>query len=246
MFSLKSDIITRLKKEILQLQGLKNKLSPGEENILPAPIKYSFPGDVFPGGAIHEFISSNAEEGAASSGFLAGLLSSLMQNHGIAIWISTSQKIFPPALKGYGIRPDKIIFVCVRNENEILWCTEEALKCDGLAAVIAEIKDLNFTESRRFQLAVEQSRVTGFIIRHCPGKLNITASVTRWQIRSLPGYFDDDMPGVAFPRWQVELLKVRNGKPGNWEMEWREGKFRHVEKQEQGREELLHEQRKTG
>ena len=28
------------------------------------------------------------------------------------------------------------------------------------------------------------------------------------------------MPGVGFPRWNVELLKVRNGKPGSWQLEW--------------------------
>jgi protein ImuA len=28
------------------------------------------------------------------------------------------------------------------------------------------------------------------------------------------------MPGVGFPKWNVELLKMRNGKPGSWEVEW--------------------------
>jgi protein ImuA len=28
------------------------------------------------------------------------------------------------------------------------------------------------------------------------------------------------MPGVGFPRWEVELLKVRNGEPGKWIIEW--------------------------
>jgi protein ImuA len=38
----------------------------------------------------------------------------------------------------------------------------------------------------------------------------------------------DDLPGVAFPRWQVELLKVRNGKPGIWQLEWANGKINEV------------------
>jgi protein ImuA len=33
------------------------------------------------------------------------------------------------------------------------------------------------------------------------------------------------MPGVAFPRWRVELLRIRGGQPGKWELEWRQGKF---------------------
>jgi protein ImuA len=34
------------------------------------------------------------------------------------------------------------------------------------------------------------------------------------------------LPGVGFPKWNVELLKVRNGKPGSWQVEWAAGKFR--------------------
>ncbi len=105
---------------------------------------------------------------------------------------------------------------------------EEALKCEGLAAVIAETPELSFTASRRFQLAVEQSRVTGFVIRNNPKNL-ATACLTRWKISSLPTVSEDGLPGVGFPRWNVELLKVRNGTPGIWQLEWA-GRFRHVSK----------------
>ena len=96
---------------------------------------------------------------------------------------------------------------------------EEALKYDGLAAVIGEIDELSFTASRRLQLAVEQSRVTGFVIRRHSNSLHTTASVARWKITSLPSE-PGDIPGVGFPRWNVELLKVRNGKPGQWQVEY--------------------------
>jgi protein ImuA len=36
---------------------------------------------------------------------------------------------------------------------------------------------------------------------------------------------EDGLPGVGFPRWQVELLKVRNGNPGCWQVEWVAGSF---------------------
>jgi len=94
--------------------------------------------------------------------------------------------------------------------------------------VIGEIPELNFTFSRRFQLAVEQSRVTGFIIRNNPRKLDITACISRWQVSSLPSAPDNNMPGVGFPRWNVELLKVRNGKPGSWQLEYAGGNFRYL------------------
>ena len=163
-----------------------------------------------------------------------------MRKGGVAIWITSSQMIFPPALKAFGIEPDKIIFIHLKKEKEILWAMEEALKCGGLAAVIAETLELSFTASRRFQLAVEQSRVTGFIIR-CNPKNLATACVTRWKITPLPSALENDLPGIGFPRWNVELLKVRNGTPGKWQLEWA-GRFRHAYKLAA----INTEQRKTG
>jgi protein ImuA len=105
---------------------------------------------------------------------------------------------------------------------------EEALKCDGLAAVVAEIQELSFIASRRLQLAVEKSLVTGFILRRNPRNINTTACVTRWKIKPIQSESVDGLPGVGFPRWNVELLKARNGKGGSWQIEWVAGQFKHI------------------
>lgn len=229
MTNTKANIIARLQKEILPLQGYKPIAAGIRFDVGLGPIKLAFPNHSFPLGAVHEFFCSGSEDASASSGFIAGIASSLMSNGGASLWISSSQFIFPPALKAFGIEPDKIIFVNVANEKERLWAMEEALKCNGLSTVVAEMPEVSFKESRRLQLAVEQSRVTGFIIRRNPKNL-ATACVTRWRIKPLPSYLEDGLPGVGFPKWDVELLKVRNGKTGNWQLEWVDGRFRHVYK----------------
>jgi protein ImuA len=222
----KADIIAQLQKDILPLQGFKPvKGNVGFDAGLGF-IKHAFPNASFPLGAIHEFFCGGTEDVAASIGFIAGVLSEIMKTGGVSIWISSNQTIFPPALKSFGIEPDKIIFIFLKSEKEIMWTMEEALKCEGLAAVIAETPELSFTASRRLQLAVEQSRVTGFIIRRNPKNL-ATACVTRWKISPLPCDDETDLPGVGFPRWNVELLKVRNGTPGTWQLEW-SGRFKHI------------------
>jgi protein ImuA len=103
---------------------------------------------------------------------------------------------------------------------------EEVLKCDSIAAVVGEISEISFTESRRLQLAVEQSRVTGFILRLNPKNLS-TACVARWNIKPLASA-QTDVPGIGFPVWNVSLLKIRNGKPGNWNIEWKNKRFHFV------------------
>ena len=107
---------------------------------------------------------------------------------------------------------------------------EEALKCSALTAVIGEMQEISFTASRRLQLAVEQSKVTGFILRNNPQKLNPTACVSRWKITPLISESPNDLPGIGFPHWMVELLRIRNGKCGSWEVKWEDGRFQQVYK----------------
>ncbi len=222
----KQDIIQQLQKEVLAMQRLKR----GAGHILSTglrEVEKAFPDQAFPLGAVHEFISNAKADAAATSGFMAGLISQLMQKSGTVVWVSTRRTIFPPALAVFGIDPGRIIFIDLWRQKDVLWAIEEALKCSALPAVIGELSELSFTESRRLQLAVEQSRVTGFIHRYNPKSENITACVTRWKIQPLMSE-TGSMPGVGFPRWNVQLLKVRNGKPGAWQIEWSEGSFKQV------------------
>jgi protein ImuA len=230
MNTAKENSIAQLKKEILVLQGFKSTGNAITLDGIPVAIKNAFPNEAFPLGAVHEFIAAGVEDAAATTGFITGILSSIMRSTGASIWISGSQSVFPPALKSFGIRPEKLIFIHLKKEREILWAMEEALKCKGLSAVIGEVQDVSFTASRRLQLAIEQSQVTGFIVRHNPRSLNTSACLARWKITSLPSELPADMPGVGFPRWNVELLKVKNGRPGSWQIDFIDGRLRHVPK----------------
>lgn len=227
MPALKTDIITQLKKDILALQGFR-PLVHTHHNIDLGSINHSFPHLKFPLGVNHEFICGSPESLTASSGFIAGILSSLLQKGGAVVWICSSQIIFPPALVSFGINPSQFIFIHPRHQKEILWTMEETLKCEGLTAVVCETANIDLIASRRLQLASEQSRVTGFLLRNQSAQLTTTACVCRWQVQHLQSEREDGLPGVGFPGWQVELLKVRNGKPGNWKLEWVNGRFNEI------------------
>jgi len=188
-------------------------------------MKDALPNASFPLGAIHEFISAKTEDAAATTGFIAGLSASIMGNNGTSLWISASRTLFPPALITFGIQPDRFIFIDVRKEKDVVWAMDEALKCGKLATVIGEMQEMTFTASRRLQLAVEQSQVTGFILRRNPRALNATACVSRWKITTLQSETFENLPGVGYPKWRAELLRIRNGKPGIWDIKWMDGRF---------------------
>ncbi|MDT3402282.1 ImuA family protein [Mucilaginibacter terrae] len=231
MKATKEEIIGKLRQDMRRWEGFRPP-KPGTDNGLGLGVMTAaFPDGIFPTGAIHEFISSCPEDTASSGGFIVGLIQKLLTGGGACLWISYTRRIYPPALKLFGVDPDRVIFIDVPFQRDLLWVTEEALKCEGVATVICETKDLSFTESQRLQLAVEKSHVTGFILRKDVQKVNTTACVTRWRVRPVRSRLRSGMPGVGHPRWQVELLKVRNGKPGSWTIEWKNLDFQNVNPQ---------------
>jgi protein ImuA len=221
----KSGMIERLRQDILRWEGYRAPSAGTSQTVGLGPVEAAFPNGIFPLGTVHEMLCSNTEQAAACGGFVAGLLSVLMQQGGACLWIGLSGNVFPVSLKTFGVEPERIIFVHLMQNKDALWVMEEALKCNGLSAVVAELKEIDFKQSRRLQLAVEQSRVTGFILRNELKKMSTTACAARWRIKSIPSESVDGLPGIGFPRWQVELLRVRNGQPGNWVMEWTKGRF---------------------
>ncbi|MBN7811326.1 Error-prone repair protein ImuA [Algoriphagus sp. H41] len=221
----KNEAIRQLKAKIMELEGFSSSPKLPADSLGLGAFESAFPGGSFPLGTVHEFISLHPADAASTNGFISGLLASLVRQGGFCLWVSNRRSIFPPGLKRFGIAPERVIFIDLKKEKDVLWAMELGLKCSSLSAVVGELQELSFTESQRLQLAVEQSKVTGLLHRHHPKYQHALACTTRWKIVSLGSHLPEGMPGVGFPTWQVSLLKVRNGRPGEWKMEWKEGRF---------------------
>lgn len=223
----KQKIFRSLKQQILLLEGFKEPLLTEDTKL--GHINKAFPNGVFPFSALHEFFCFNQEEASSSSAFIAAMLSPRLPKGTTAVWISPTCKIFPPALKWFGIEPHQVLFLNIKKEKDISCAINEALTCSSLSAVVGEMSEMSITASRRFQLAIEETGVGCFILRSNPKNL-MTTAVSRWQIKPLHTKMEDGFPGIGHPRWQVKLLKARNGKPGTWDIEWVNGSFRYVSK----------------
>src|ERR1700748_2331826 len=140
---MKSELIEKLQQEILSMQGFR-PACPGERLDLGlGEIEGAFPNGTFPVVAVHEFLSPLSEDAAATTGFISGILSRLLRQEGFCLWAATKRTIFPAALKAFGIEPDRIIFVDLATDLEVLWTMEEALKCTALSAVVGELGEIN-------------------------------------------------------------------------------------------------------
>lgn len=222
----KKEIIAQLREKIMVMEGFKENMMEADQIDFGLDAMCSaFPRGIFPRGAVHEFVSPTAACATASNGFISGILSSLMMDGTHCLWVSTKRSLFPAALKFFGVPPHQVIFVDVRRDRDVLWVMEQGLKCDAFAAVVAELGEVTFAESQRLQLAVEKSGVTGFLHRRRPQRQHALACMARWKIRPSASHLPDDLPGVGHPVWEVQLEKIKNGKPGNWRFGWRRGKF---------------------
>lgn len=221
----KNEAIRQLRAKIMEMEGFSSPTQTTTSSLDLGAILPAFPGGKFPLGTIHEFISLHPADAASTNGFIAALLSALVRKGGFCLWVSNRRSIFPPGLKRFGLEPDQVIFIDLKREKDVLWTIEQGLKCSTLSVVVGELQEISFTESQRLQLAVEQSKVTGLLHRHNPKYQHALACSTRWQIVSLGSELPDRMPGVGFPTWQIALLKVKNGKPGEWKACWKDGRL---------------------
>ena len=239
----RADILNRLRQDILPLTGYKQGGKRQTNGVDIKEINSAFPNGQFPLQAVHEFMVDHPQHLAATKGFIAGVASQLLGEKGVIVWVAKHSAVFPPAMNYFNVKAEQLIFIQLSKEADLLWVVEEALKCRGITAVIGELEQLDFTSSRRLQLAVEKSAVTGFIIRQMPKKMQPTACLTRWHIHSLPSLpMEQGMPGVGYPRWEVVLEKVRNGKPGKWEVEWKNQEFTIAEAETSWKETIWQQQ----
>lgn len=225
----KAETLKHLRQKIQQMEGVKlDELGDVTLTGIP-PLDHAFPNGHFPVSGIHECVATTQEGTAATTGFLAGLLSLLSQKGGAIIWITKNQTVFAPALTSFGIAPRDVIFVHLARDQEILWAMEEALRTPGLSAVVGELADADLTATRRLQLAVEDSHVTGFLFRINPKKTGSSSCIASWRVQAIPSQLQDGIPGMGHPRWEVELIKIRNGTPGKWMLEWKSNAFQLIE-----------------
>lgn len=128
---------------------------------------------------------------------------------------------YAPGLARFGLAPGQILSICAAKPADVLWAMEEGLKCAALGAVIGELwgdpKALDFTATRRLAMRAERNGIAVFLVRFAAAA-GISAARRRWHIASAPSIPDaNDLRAPGTPRWQAELFRARDAKPGKWE-----------------------------
>lgn len=222
----KAAILADLRSRVRGLEGVGG--AAGDVLGLDVPtIDAALAGGGLPLGCLHEIHATaaagdgRAGDDGAAVGFAALLLARLAARTGRSVlWLGRDADLHAPGLVRYGLTPDRLVLARGRRPADLLWALEEAARSAAIAAVVGEVAGADLTASRRLQLAAEAGGVTTFLLRR-HGAGMTSSAVTRWRVAGLASRPVAGEPGIGHPRWQLDLLRCRGGRPGGWPVEWR-------------------------
>jgi protein ImuA len=121
-------------------------------------------------------------------------------------------------LRGLGLDPTRLILVETSHRKETLWAIEEVLHSGAPAAVAGIIDKLDLRTSQRLHLAATDSGLPLLLLRPAQN-LEASAAATRWRVGTAEAA-RDRFGLITRPRWHLRLERCRNGRPGEWVVEY--------------------------
>jgi protein ImuA len=168
------------------------------------------PGPGLPCGVLNEISAATYGDGPAACGFLFALMAAASNmRSGPAVFVVHRRCLadlgapYGHGLMQLGLDPGRLLLVEVRSDKDALWTMEEALRSSAHPAMVGGwIED-------GLDLTLLRARPAG----------GTTAAATRWRITSAPAACDP-FGAFAHPRWKAALERCRNGRTGEWLIEW--------------------------
>jgi protein ImuA len=199
-----------------------------------AEIDRFLPGGGLAMGAVHEVLAAQHGAKPAAFGF-AMALAALAQSArcgpmGLVLSRRALRDFGSPyghGLQKLGLDPRRLIVVETRGDKDALWAIEEILKSKAALAMVVAILGSNrdrtrhLTESRRLSLAAAASG-TPLVLVSSPAEMQASAAVTRWRIGTAAKgrRGPQEQQPFARSRWSLALERCRNGRTGQWLIEW--------------------------
>lgn len=216
----RSETVARLRRLLPQMEGAPVRSLPFGVPDLDRRL----PQGGLALGALHEVAPQSPADRPAAFGFMAALLSRLPPDGPLLLVLSRRGRADQGRPHGHGLNrlglaPDRVLLAEAGSEADALWAIEEALRSGVPAAVAGLIgSGIDLKTSQRLQLATAEKGVPLILLRPAEGE-GANAAVTRWRIGAAPAW-RDRFGLLARWRWQVVLERCRNGRPGEWMLEW--------------------------
>lgn len=161
---------------------------------------------------VHEICEAEFGDMAALTGFA---LASAKLRRGAIAWIRQRPialdhgRLLQAGLGSLRAAAPPVFLIDARKPEDALWATEEAIRSSAVGLVVTEVRDLDFTASRRLTLAASRHGVPAILLMPYTRE-GSTAAQARWRVSarpSAPNRLDPHAPGNA--RWQATLERSR-------------------------------------
>jgi protein ImuA len=212
-------IIDELRRLLPRIEGTHKSLPLGL-----ATLDSHLPEGGLTCGALHEIVPEAESAAAAAFGFIAAILGRLPKPR-LLICVTPAYgrpqgrlHLHGHGLNALGLDPSRLILVETADRKKTLWAIEEALHSSAPAAVIGAIDKLDLRTSQRLQLAASDTGLPLFLLRPA-STLESSAAATRWRIGTAEAA-RDRFGLIVRPRWRLHLERCRNGRPGQWIVEY--------------------------
>jgi protein ImuA len=176
-------------------------------------------------GALHEVMPQSEGCIAAAFGFIAAILARISNGAQLLVMPAYGLRPYGPhgrlhghGLNALGLDPARLILVETARRKETLWAMEEAVRSAAPAAVVGVIDTLDLKLSQRLHLAATDTGVPLLLLRST-ATLESSAAATRWRVGTAKAA-RDRFGLVTQPRWHLQLERCRNGRPGEWVVEY--------------------------
>jgi protein ImuA len=174
-------------------------------------------------GALHEVVPETESALPAALGFIVAVLARLERAHPLffvmpGYGLRPYGRLSGHGLNALGLDPTRLIVIETAHRKQTLWAMEEALRSAAPQAVVGAIDKLDLKTSQRLHLAATAAGLPLLLLR--PSQtLESSAAATRWRVGTAEAA-RDRFGLIARPRWHLKLERCRNGRPGEWRVEY--------------------------
>jgi protein ImuA len=201
----KTALIAALRRELESPDATCSRLAGEPISTGSIALDHFLPTGGLRRGNLVEYLADDAASGAGALAFAAAR--EACDDGKRMVVIDRAGKFYPLVVAAWGFELAQLILLRPGNNADTLWALDQALRCPGVGAVLAE-RDarLDARDFRRLQLAAESAGTLGVLIGPAVLRGQPTWADVRWLIEPQP----------SRDRWRVliTLLRCRGGTGG--------------------------------
>ncbi|WP_126878325.1 translesion DNA synthesis-associated protein ImuA [Paraburkholderia kururiensis] len=195
-----SALPSRLRSQVWQ----GDQLAGATAGVVPsgyAALDALLPGKGWPAGSLTELLVEHG--GIGEMRLVAPALKSLTARDGKhVVFVAPPWQPYACALKVWGIALERVVWVRAREE-EAPWAAEQALKQEGMGAVLVWLAKARPDAVRRLQVVAQDSRALAFLVRPAHARSQSSAAPLRIACEPM---LPPDAETIDRHRWLQEAL----------------------------------------